>query len=604
MNIFQQYGIKEVADVTLYSIELDENDDEVYVPVIYFDTLKISTLEKTAQQTSARGGLGNPELIIWDYGKEITVTLEDALYSPASQAMMWGGKLSTKKLSLYLSRFIDFAEPNEKSSGAVFNIDTFQNFKIIPALLSADNRFDNEGNYVNLYPAYEAQAYIWLVSGSIITNNGKKRCYVKDVILIYDTKKQKWWFAAPPNKGGNYINAQYGKAAYDNFISHQEEYEGNKVPTLYLSETLFIDGLQKNNKKKYSEITEEGEINYRYRVTMHNTANDGIVPPQEVIYQIDHAIDDTFYLDRMEKCRATQRFCIDTDTNTLHGNYRYLERYSQVPLTVFVDPKTMQPYEPNTDEYYRTNGSRITGNLRIIKQNEIYYKWTRTKAKENMSLGKQIVVDAQHFPGAYRLVGETYSRSRKTGQDQRFQFEIPLCKMGSDNNITLQADGDPTTFTMTLKVLSREDGVMMKLTQYDVENQKYGKIVSGSTKIVPTDTLNREVDLDELEKNETNLNISVSGEGTKESIIGLAISQPADGAVFVEDSILNKADGHPYSLNDIIVNKVTQTKKPLTMTYNDGKEEKTVTVGEAITDIKEENVKIADYEAQLTLDEE
>ena len=337
---------------------------------------------------------------------------------------------------------------------------------------------------------------------------------------------------------------------------------------------------------------------------MHNTANDGIVPPQEVIYQIDHAIDDTFYLDRMEKCRATQRFCIDTDTNTLHGNYRYLERYSQVPLTVFVDPKTMQPYEPNTDEYYRTNGSRITGNLRIIKQNEIYYKWTRTKAKENMSLGKQIVVDAQHFPGAYRLVGETYSRSRKTGQDQRFQFEIPLCKMGSDNNITLQADGDPTTFTMTLKVLRREDGVMMKLTQYDVENQKYGKIVSGSTKIVPTDTLNREVDLDELEKNETNLNVSVSGEGTKESIIGLAISQPADGAVFVEDSILNKADGHPYSLNDIIVNKVTQTKKPLTMTYNDGKEEKTVTVGEAITDIKEENVKIADYEAQLTLDEE
>ena len=28
MNIFNQYGIKEVADVTLYSIELDENDDD------------------------------------------------------------------------------------------------------------------------------------------------------------------------------------------------------------------------------------------------------------------------------------------------------------------------------------------------------------------------------------------------------------------------------------------------------------------------------------------------------------------------------------------------------------------------------------------------
>ena len=36
MNIFEQYGIKEVADVCLYAIELDENDDEVYE--ISFDT--------------------------------------------------------------------------------------------------------------------------------------------------------------------------------------------------------------------------------------------------------------------------------------------------------------------------------------------------------------------------------------------------------------------------------------------------------------------------------------------------------------------------------------------------------------------------------------
>lgn len=49
MNIFNQYGIKEVADVTLYSIELDENDDEVYVPVLYLDTLKISDIQQTAE---------------------------------------------------------------------------------------------------------------------------------------------------------------------------------------------------------------------------------------------------------------------------------------------------------------------------------------------------------------------------------------------------------------------------------------------------------------------------------------------------------------------------------------------------------------------------
>ena len=53
---------------------------------MYFDTLKVSSLEQTAEETSARGGIGNPNLITWDFGKEITVSLEDALYTPASQS--------------------------------------------------------------------------------------------------------------------------------------------------------------------------------------------------------------------------------------------------------------------------------------------------------------------------------------------------------------------------------------------------------------------------------------------------------------------------------------------------------------------------------------
>lgn len=49
MNIFEQYGIKEVADVTLYAIELDKYDDEVYIPILYFDTLKVSTVEQSSE---------------------------------------------------------------------------------------------------------------------------------------------------------------------------------------------------------------------------------------------------------------------------------------------------------------------------------------------------------------------------------------------------------------------------------------------------------------------------------------------------------------------------------------------------------------------------
>lgn len=74
--------------VTFY--ELNDGDGSRGAPVLYLDTLKVSTIEQTAEEAEARGGKGNPPLIIWDYGKEITVTLEDALFSVKSMAIMFG----------------------------------------------------------------------------------------------------------------------------------------------------------------------------------------------------------------------------------------------------------------------------------------------------------------------------------------------------------------------------------------------------------------------------------------------------------------------------------------------------------------------------------
>ena len=92
-NILERYGIKEVADMTFYHIGSTGMPE---YPVLYLDTLKVSTIEQTAEQAEARGGKGNPPLIIWDYGKEITVTLEDALFSAKSMAIMFGnGQVKT-----------------------------------------------------------------------------------------------------------------------------------------------------------------------------------------------------------------------------------------------------------------------------------------------------------------------------------------------------------------------------------------------------------------------------------------------------------------------------------------------------------------------------
>ncbi len=109
--------IKEVADVTFYKI--DKTTGKPTYPVLYLDTLKVSTIEQTAENVEAKGGKGNAALISWDYGKEINVTLEDALFSAKSMAIMFGngtvkdievagstaGNLSTKKLIMKTEQF-------------------------------------------------------------------------------------------------------------------------------------------------------------------------------------------------------------------------------------------------------------------------------------------------------------------------------------------------------------------------------------------------------------------------------------------------------------------------------------------------------------------
>ena len=92
MNIFEQYGLKEVANVTFY-------DTKTGKVVLFLDSLKVSTIETTAENTEARGGWGNPALITWDYNKEVNVTLEDALFSAASLKTIMGAGIEVASAS-------------------------------------------------------------------------------------------------------------------------------------------------------------------------------------------------------------------------------------------------------------------------------------------------------------------------------------------------------------------------------------------------------------------------------------------------------------------------------------------------------------------------
>lgn len=243
-SILDRYGIKEVADVVFYEIN---NDGTPGAPVLFLDTLKVSTIEQTAENTSARGGKGNPELIMWDYGKEITVSLEDALFSAKSMALMYG------------------VNPTDETD---FN----------QSLTSL-----------------------------------KKTVSVKQI-------------------------------------------ENGKVST------------------------QAGVI----------TVPEGA----------------TFY---------------DDNGKTIEG-------------ATAADPKGAA---------YCTFDLTIEG-------------------------ATQITISSAKFPGTYYITGDTYARSETTGKDEFFQFIIPKAKMQSEVTLTMEAEGDPSTFNMSLKVLRPASGDMMKLVKYSL----------------------------------------------------------------------------------------------------------------------------------------
>ena len=89
--ILDKYAIKEVADVMFY--ELDSKGAPS-APVLYLDTLKTSTLSQSSETVDARGGKGNVKLLTWDTNKELTLEMEDAVFSAKSLGIMFGGTMA------------------------------------------------------------------------------------------------------------------------------------------------------------------------------------------------------------------------------------------------------------------------------------------------------------------------------------------------------------------------------------------------------------------------------------------------------------------------------------------------------------------------------
>lgn len=491
MGIFDQYGIKEVADVTLYSIhkKSDGSGDVYYVPALYFDTLKVSSVDKTGENVWARGGLNNSKLICWDYGQDITVNLEDALCTPASLGLCWGGILSSDwkdgkiehKYGISVNNDVKRLTRMEKVHYPRSDRDKNIIAYLLPqtkedlAAARAASEFKHstivEEADINGFGTINGHCYSWTLN--VNTSN-------KSVITVLNK--------CFDINGNSILISDSGVG-----IKTPEDSDDFKLQAIYPINGGSLEGITVNSPSVFKETEETVEKEYTLKDIA--TANFlKIVVDQENEY--------TAYLgDTLDTISTIPTNLINTEqfkgidmwTQFTYMNeliYYLITKYednicslgvdeaapNKTPsLWAYINPKTMSPLP---DDYWFQRG-------------EVYYLKSLTFARENKGLkAKRIEVKAGQFPGMYMLVGETYIRSRDTGEDERMQIKLPLGKVLTNQGITLEAEGDPTVFSLSFEIANPKNGIMMELTSYEVAEKMIPnengviELSDGSTEVI------------------------------------------------------------------------------------------------------------------------
>lgn len=91
-----RFGVREICNVVFKAVadrRIGTQDFKKGQPVIYFDSLKTSTMEQATTTVYAQGGRGNTRLVAWEGEKTLTFTMEDALISEMGLAILAGANL-------------------------------------------------------------------------------------------------------------------------------------------------------------------------------------------------------------------------------------------------------------------------------------------------------------------------------------------------------------------------------------------------------------------------------------------------------------------------------------------------------------------------------
>ena len=215
-----KFGVREICDVVLKAKAAQKVGNKLFYkhePVIYFDTLKTSSLEGAATTVYAQGGRGNSRLIAWEGERTVTFTMEDALISPAGFMILSGAGLieasEAQKIKVHQTEQTDRVHVVAEGQ---YNDENYRPTEVTITLSQAP--YSAEGDnfiYVMLMKDGEvdSEPYIPLsVDGNVITLNATRddltRFYEGCVVLVdfyvEKTSNAQQIEITPDKFGGNY----------------------------------------------------------------------------------------------------------------------------------------------------------------------------------------------------------------------------------------------------------------------------------------------------------------------------------------------------------------------------------------------------------------
>ena len=113
------FGVREICDVVFKAKTNQKIGNKIFYkgePVIYFDSLKTSTLEGAATTVYAQGGRGNARLVAWEGERTLTFTMEDALISPLGFMILSGAGLvegtDDQKINVHVTETVALTADN------------------------------------------------------------------------------------------------------------------------------------------------------------------------------------------------------------------------------------------------------------------------------------------------------------------------------------------------------------------------------------------------------------------------------------------------------------------------------------------------------------